>query len=140
MPRSERLRRTQGQLSVDHQLMRFAAALKRRRVELGLGVGDAARIAGVHRSAWNAWESGMKRPMDSSLRGIADAMQWQVAEVQAKLDGTEPRRFAHRDDQALWETGEREGWPEEMREELIRVRREWEARARARRDPDQQAG
>lgn len=118
--------------------MQFAAALKRRRIERGLKVGEAASLAGVDRVTWSTWESGRKRPLDASLAGIARALGWTVDEVLAKRDGTEQTeyRFASADDQAIWDTGERMRWTPEQRMELIRMRQQWEARARGEQQRD----
>lgn len=59
----------------------FAHNLRRRRKAMRLSVEQAARLAGVERSAWSHWENALRVPKFEILPQIAKALQCKVSEI-----------------------------------------------------------
>lgn len=61
-----------------------------RRKELGISVSAAARAAGVARSTWIGWESGVRTPYDSNYAAIENVLKWERRSVETILAGGAP--------------------------------------------------
>lgn len=68
----------------------FATHVKASRRKLGLGPGDAAKLAGVSRPTWDAWEKGTI-PTDKNWTAVERALEWERGSVEAVLAGGEPK-------------------------------------------------
>jgi transcriptional regulator with XRE-family HTH domain len=77
----------------------LAGKITARREELGLSKSAAARLAGVSRPAWDAWENGAK-PYDSKYAAIERALEWERGSVRAILAGGAPTPRPPRDSDA----------------------------------------
>lgn len=69
---------------------RLAGEIRRRRRALGLSMNLAAKLAGVHRLTWRAWEQGLARPEDYNYTRIENALGWEAGSVEVVLAGGQP--------------------------------------------------
>lgn len=67
----------------------LAARVIARRRELGLAPVEAARLAGVTRQAWSAWEKDTV-PSDKNWGAIERALQWERGSIHRIFSGGEP--------------------------------------------------
>jgi transcriptional regulator with XRE-family HTH domain len=70
-------------------LQRLAERVGQRRIECGLGIEPAARLAGMSKDTWKRVEAG-KRVQDTSYAKIDRALHWAVGGCADILAGREP--------------------------------------------------
>lgn len=65
--------------------------IKKRRVDLGMSVREAARRAGVNRKTWASWERDDSVPSDANYRLIDDFCEWEPGSTESVTTGRLPR-------------------------------------------------
>ena len=68
---------------------RLAELVQKRRMELGLGVEPAAKLAGISKDTWKRVEAGLK-VWDSKYAGVETALQWATGSCLRALRGDDP--------------------------------------------------
>ena len=68
---------------------RLAALVQERRMELGLGIEPAAKLADISKDTWKRIEAALK-VWDSKYAGVETALQWASGSCMRILDGHDP--------------------------------------------------
>ncbi|MFE9064835.1 hypothetical protein [Streptomyces violaceusniger] len=83
-------------------LGRLAAAVKKRRTELKLGVEAAAKAAGMSKDTWYKVEGSPTRPIqpvrDTTYARVDEVLQWAAGSCIAIAEGSEPVPIEHAED------------------------------------------
>jgi transcriptional regulator with XRE-family HTH domain len=80
---------------------RLAAAVRRRRLELGLSERQAAERAEVARNTWSSMEAGKRQTAEHRYAGIERALDWEPGSIDAILSGRQPTARSTGDTQAI---------------------------------------
>jgi len=70
-------------------LERLATLVKKRRIELKLGIEPAAKLGGISKDTWKRVEAGQK-VWDRSYAGVDSALQWAPGSCLRALAGHDP--------------------------------------------------
>lgn len=106
---------------------RLGKLVERRRIELGLSVRAAAKLAGIDRATWAALEDGSRLTQDRHYAGIERALQWPTSYVQSIASGEHPDARDPNEPELL-DDNERLIWSmdaldEDLRRDYIRIYR-----------------